>query len=109
MASQNVVALTDQNFDQEVLQSPVPVLVDFWAEWCMPCKMLSPLIDELAGEYAGRAKVAKLDVDTARDTAIRFGIESIPTVILFKGGRPVALFRGPQNKREYKAAIDQQL
>ena len=109
MASQNVVVLTDQNFDQEVLQSPIPVLVDFWAEWCMPCKMLGPVIDELAGEYAGRAKVAKLDVDASRDTAIRFEVESIPTVIIFKGGHPVALFRGQQNKREYKTALDEQL
>jgi thioredoxin 1 len=109
MASKNVVELTDQNFEQEVIQSQTPVLADFWAEWCMPCKMLAPVIDELAGEYAGRLKVCKADVEAARQTAIRFGVEVIPTVILFKGGQPAGIFRGVQNKRDYKAAIDKLL
>ena len=109
MASNNVVVLTDENFDQEVFQSQVPVLVDFWGQECMPCKMLAPVIDELAEEYAGRVKVGKADVETARQTAIKFQIMGIPTVILFKGGRPVAILRGPQNKREYKAAINKTL
>ena len=109
MASKNEVELTDQNFDQEIASSQTPVLVDFWAEWCMPCKMLGPVIEELAGEYAGRLKVCKADVEAARQTAIRFGIEHIPTVILFKDGQPAGIFRGVQNKREYKAAIEKLL
>ena len=109
MASKNVVAVTDENFEQEVSKSQTPVMVDFWADWCMPCKMLGPLIDELADEYAGRLKVCKADVEVGRQTAIRFGIENIPTVILFKDGQPAGIFRGVQNKRDYKAAIDKLL
>jgi thioredoxin 1 len=87
MSGDNLVEVTDANFDSEVLQSDLPVLVDFWAEWCAPCRMVSPVIEELAGEMAGRVKVAKLNVDLNRETAAKYDIMSIPTVILFEAGR----------------------
>ena len=84
-----VVDLTDDNFDAEVLKSGSPVLVDFAAEWCGPCKRLAPIIDELAGEYAGKVKVARVDVDESRESASKYNIMSVPTMIFFKGGKPV--------------------
>ena len=104
--SEHALELSDANFEQEVVQSDIPVLVDFWAEWCMPCKMLAPTIDELGAEYAGRIKVCKLDTDNARDSAMQFGISAIPTVILFKDGQPVKKFVGLQQKADFKAALD---
>lgn len=86
MSVENLVEVTDANFESEVLQSDLPVLVDFWAEWCAPCRMVSPVIEELAVEMAGRVKVAKLNVDLNRETATKYDIMSIPTVILFEGG-----------------------
>lgn len=83
------VTLTDDNFQAEVLESPVPVLVDFWAAWCGPCRMIAPLIEELAEEYEGRAKIGKLDVDYNGQVAGAFGIRSIPTLLFFKNGRVV--------------------
>jgi thioredoxin 1 len=109
MSSKNVLSLTDQNFEQEIVQSQAVALVDFWAEWCMPCKMLAPVIDELADEYAGKVKVGKVDTDSSRQTAIRFSIQAIPTLILFKGGQMVKKFVGLQQKRDLKAALDQLL
>jgi thioredoxin 1 len=109
MASKNVVELTDQSFDQQIVQSKATALVDFWAEWCMPCKMLAPTIDELAEEYAGRLTVGKVDTDSNRQIAIKFGISAIPTLILFKGGQMVKKFVGLQQKRDLKAVIDQTL
>jgi len=109
MASEQVLELTDDNFDEEILNADVPALVDFWAEWCMPCKMLAPTIDELAAEYAGQVKVGKMDTDNARDTAMQFGITSIPTVILFKDGEMIKKFVGLQQKADFKAAIDEAL
>src|SRR5579871_4192292 len=82
MAGKNVVTLTDSNFDSEVLKSNVPVLVDFWAEWCGPCKMLGPTIDQLADEYQGKAKIAKLNVDDAMATGTRYNIRSIPALLV---------------------------
>jgi thioredoxin 1 len=105
--TKNVVELTDQNFDQEIGQSKGAALVDFWAEWCMPCKMLAPVIDEIADEYAGRLTVGKVDTDANRQIAIKFGITAIPTLILFKGGQMVKKFVGLQQKRDLKAALDQ--
>lgn len=99
------VAVTDQNFDQEVLQSRIPVLVDFWAEWCGPCHMLEPTIDEIAEEYDGKVKVLKLDVDTNQSSAQKYNILSIPTVILFKGGEPVAQLIGVQSKERFEEEI----
>ena len=107
--SEHVVELTDANFDQEVLQSDVPVLVDFWAEWCMPCKMLAPTIDELGAEYAGQVKICKLDTDSARETSMKFGISAIPTVMLFKSGEVAQKFVGLQQKADLKTALDDAL
>ncbi|VTR96714.1 thioredoxin [Tuwongella immobilis] len=86
MASQNVVEITDDNFEAEVINSDVPVLVDFWAPWCGPCRMLTPIIDRLADQFAGKAKVGKLNVDENSALATRYGISSIPRILVFKGG-----------------------
>ena len=107
MAGQNTVEFNDQNFEQEVLKSDQPVLVDFWAEWCMPCKMLAPTIDKLAKDYAGKVKVGKVDTDSNRDVSIKYGISAIPTVILFKGGQVVQKFVGLRQEKDFKAALDQ--
>src|SRR5207245_6294389 len=105
MAGQNVLELTDQNFEQEVLKSPVPVLVDFWAEWCMPCRMLAPTIDKLAKDYTGKVKIGKLDTDASREVAIKYSINSIPTVILFKDGQVAQKFVGLRPERDFKEAL----
>ena len=107
MAGQNIVEFTDQNFEQEVLKSPVPVLVDFWAEWCMPCRMLAPTIEKLAAQYAGKVKVGKVDTDSNRDTALKFSISNIPTVILFKDGQAKQRFVGLRPEKDFKAALDE--
>ena len=106
MASEHVHEFTDQNFQTEVLQSTEPVLVDFWAEWCMPCKMLAPTIDKLAASYAGKLKVGKVDTDSNRDTAMKYQISAIPTVILFKNGQIAQQFVGMRQEKDFKAAID---
>jgi thioredoxin 1 len=106
MASQNVVELTDQNFEEEVIKSQTPVLVDFWAEWCMPCKMLTPTIEKLAKDYTGKIKVGKVDTDSNRDISIKYQISAIPTVILFKNGQVHQKFVGLKPEREFKEALD---
>lgn len=106
MAAANVVILNASNFATEVTNSDQPVLVDFWATWCGPCKMLAPMLDELAGEYAGKAKIAKLDIDESRDLAIEYGVQSIPTLILFKGGQKIGQAVGMRPKTELKKLID---
>jgi thioredoxin 1 len=106
MAGQNVVEFNDQNFEQEVINSDQPVLVDFWAEWCMPCRMLAPTIDKIAKDYAGKVKVGKVDTDANRDVSIKYGISAIPTVILFKGGQVVQKFVGLRQERDFKEALD---
>jgi len=106
MADANVKEFTDANFEAEVLKSTEPVLVDFWAEWCMPCKMLTPTIEKLARDYAGKVKVGKLDTDANRDVAMKFAISAIPTVILFKGGQVAQKFVGLRQERDFKEALD---
>lgn len=106
MAGANIKQFTDANFEQEVLKSDVPVLVDFWAEWCMPCRMLAPTIDKIAQTYAGRVKVGKVDTDANRDTAIKYSISNIPTVILFKGGQVQKIFVGLRNEKDFREALD---
>ena len=106
MAGNNVVQITDANFQQDVLNSSQPVLVDFWAQWCGPCRMLAPTIDELADEYKDRVKVAKVDTDSNHDTAMKFNISAIPTIILFNKGQIARRFVGLTSKKEFKAALD---
>ena len=106
MASANVREFTDSNFESEVLNSEVPVLVDFWAEWCMPCRMLAPTIEKLADSYAGKVKVGKLDTDANREVAMKYGISAIPTVILFRNGQIAQKFVGMRPERDFKEALD---
>ncbi|HNP35324.1 MAG TPA: thioredoxin [Woeseiaceae bacterium] len=100
------VAVTDSNFDDEVLKSEQPVLVDFWAEWCAPCRALGPVIDSLSDDFAGRARIAKVDVDANQAIAARYGIRSIPTVMLFHKGQLVDTFVGVRPKGDYSAALE---
>ena len=106
MAGQNVKEFTDQNFETDVLKSEQPVLVDFWAEWCMPCKMLAPTIEKIANDYNGKVVVGKIDTDANREISIKYGISAIPTVILFKGGQVVQKFVGMRQEKDFKAALD---
>ena len=106
MASPNVVSLTESNFDTEVANSSVPVLVDFWAPWCGPCIQLSPVIDEIANERAGKAKVAKVNVDECPALAGKFRINGIPALLFFKGGQPVGQLVGRQPKADILAKLD---
>lgn len=109
MASSLIVNTTDATFEQEVLQSEQPVLVDFWAAWCGPCKAIAPVLDELAGQYEGKATIAKMDVDENQAIPAQFGIRSIPTLIMFKGGKPVATLAGARPKAQLAEFIDQHL
>jgi thioredoxin 1 len=107
MASPNIVTVNQDNFDQEVLQSATPVLVDFWAEWCGPCKMIAPALDELATEFAGKAKVAKLNVDDSQNLAAQFRVSSIPMFLVFKGGQIVGQHVGASGgKPKLKSLIE---
>ena len=107
MASENVHEFSDSNFDAEVLQSDQPVLVDFWAEWCQPCRMIAPTIEEVAEEFAGKAKVGKVDTDANRDISVKYGISAIPTIMLFKGGEVVKKFVGMTPKQEFVEALNE--
>lgn len=106
MASENVHEFTDSNFQTEVIGSDVPVLVDFWAEWCMPCKMLTPTIEQIANDFAGKVKVGKVDTDSNRDISVKYSIQAIPTVILFQGGEVVKKLVGLKNKTDFEEAIN---
>ena len=106
MAGHDTLTFTDADFDQTVLRSEVPVLVDFWAEWCGPCRMMAPTIDVVASEYAGKVKVGKLDVDSNGGTAMRYNIRGIPTLLLFKGGQVVEQRVGAVGKSEVQKMIE---
>jgi len=100
------IEIDDSNFDQMVLQAKTPVLVDLWAPWCAPCRMVSPLVEELASEYEGRVSFAKLNVDQNPRTASRYGIMSIPTLLIFKDGKPISNIVGFRPKAELKRSLD---
>jgi thioredoxin 1 len=100
------MTLTDENFDTEVLSSDVPVLVDFWAEWCGPCKMIAPSVEELANEYEGKVKVGKLDVDSNQNVASNYGIRSIPSLLIFKDGQVVEQIVGAVPKNHIKSKLE---
>jgi thioredoxin 1 len=109
MASDKIATFTDTGFDTDVLKAGTPVLVDFWAEWCGPCRMIAPTIDALATEYAGKVKVGKLNVDENQQTTINFQVRGIPAVMLFKGGRVVDQIVGVADKADFKRMIDKHL
>ncbi|MBI5865740.1 MAG: thioredoxin [Planctomycetes bacterium] len=109
MAGKNTRHFDDGNFESDVLQSSSPVLVDFWAEWCGPCQLLGPVVDELADEYAGKLLVGKVDIDKAVRTASKFGVLSIPTLVLFKGGQEVGRVVGLQSKRQLQTVLAEKL
>jgi thioredoxin 1 len=106
MAAPNIVTLTQENFSQEVLKSPTPILVDFWAEWCSPCRALAPILDELAAEYDGKVKIGKVNIDEHQGLASQFGIQSIPTLLLFKDGQVAEQIVGLRSKRDLKSRFD---
>lgn len=107
MFDSKTIHVNDENFVNEVLTATKPVLVDFWAEWCGPCRRLGPIIEELSNEFSDKVKVCKLNVDEARETAIRYNVMSIPTVILFKSGEVIAQEVGAQSKTHYIEIINQ--
>ena len=107
MAGESTLHFDEDNFDREVLQSDIPVLVDFWAAWCGPCLMVAPAIEELADEYRGKAKVGRCDVDRAPGLAGRFGVQNIPTILMFNNGQPVHRVVGARNKKEYAALLEE--
>ena len=109
MASELIKHTSDASFEADVLQSTKPVLVDYWAEWCGPCKMIAPILDEVAGAYEGKLQVAKMNVDENRDVPAKFGIRGIPTLMLFKDGQLAATKVGALSKAQLMAFIDEQL
>ncbi len=100
------LTLTNESFENEVLNSDIPVVVDFWASWCGPCRMVAPVIEELAREYSGKAKVGKVNVDEEAELAVKYGIVSIPTVLIFKNGEVMEKLVGAQSQDEYEDAVD---
>ncbi len=109
MANEHVITLTKENFEQEVLKAEQPVLVDFWASWCGPCRMVSPLIDQLAEEYAGRAKVGKVNVDEQGALAVDYNVMTIPTIIIFKNGEMIEQISGAYPKAHFEEMLNKAL
>ena len=105
----NVLKFTDSNFDAEVVKSGIPALVDFWAEWCGPCRLMGPILDELAPAYAGKLKIGKLNVDENQDSPSQFGVMNIPTMIVFRGGKEVERIVGAMSKADLQKKIDKAL
>ncbi len=105
MAAPNIVTLTKENFDAEVLKAPAPVLVDFWAEWCGPCKMIAPILDELAAEYDGKVKIGKVNIDQQQGLAAEYGVRAIPTLLLFHKGEVADQMVGLRSKRDLAASF----
>lgn len=104
--SKNILAVTDADFDAQVLQSDTPILVDYWAEWCGPCKMIAPILDEIAGEYEGKLTVAKLNIDENQETPQKYAVRGIPTLMIFKNGAVAATKVGALSKSQLSAFID---
>lgn len=106
MAGTNIINLTQDNFSKEVLESSTPILVDFWAEWCGPCKMIAPVLDELAQEYDGRIKIGKVNIDNEQGLAAEYGVRAIPTLLLFQKGQVAEQIVGLKSKRDLKTSFD---
>ncbi|MEN9374883.1 MAG: hypothetical protein RL710_40 [Pseudomonadota bacterium] len=109
MASDSIKHVSDSSFEADVLKSPLPVLVDYWAEWCGPCKMIAPILDELSTQYEGKLQIAKMNVDDNRETPAKYGIRGIPTLMVFKDGQLSATKVGAMSKSQMTAFIDQQI
>ena len=102
----NVQEVTDQNFDAEVIKADKPVIIDFWAEWCAPCRQIAPIISELAAEYGDRVKIVKMDIDKHPNTPGKFGVRAIPTILAFKNGQVVQQLQGARPKADFKKMVD---
>lgn len=106
MALSNIITVTESNFAEEVTQSTTPVLIDFWAEWCGPCKMIAPILDEIASEYDGKLKIGKINIDEQQALAVQHGIRAVPTLLIFKDGEVADQIIGLKSKRDLKANLD---
>lgn len=107
--SNPILTISDESFESDVLNASTPVLLDFWAEWCGPCKMIAPILEELAGEYTGKVQIAKINVDEHNETPAKYGVRGIPTLILFKGGKVEATQVGARTKSQLAAFLDEHL